>query len=234
MTEDHKAPVAPFSPSSDVAAFLEAAKSTPTPIAARGKLIFALDATMSRQATWDMAQALQGRMFDVAARVGGLDVQLVYFRGQDECRASRFVSGGQGLAALMSRIEVHGGLTQIRKVLRHVTSEARRERVGALIYVGDAMEEAVDPLVAVAGELALLGVKAFMFQEGEDIAAKRAYKEIARVTGGAYGAFDAGAAQRLEALLKAAASYAAGGLAALQTLADRTPEARALLQQMRG
>jgi hypothetical protein len=117
--------------------------------------------------------------------------------------------------------------------LSHVAAEARRERVGALIYVGDAMEEAVDPLVAVAGDLALLGVKAFMFQEGDELAARRAYKEIARVTGGAYEAFDAGAAARLEALLKAAASYAAGGFAALRTLADRTPEARALLKQMR-
>jgi hypothetical protein len=233
MTADHKAPVASSPASAEVTAFLEAAKSAPVKAATRGKLIFALDATMSRQATWDMAQALQGRMFDVAAKVGGLDVQLVYFRGQDECRASRFVSGGQGLAELMSRIAVHGGLTQIRKVLRHVASEARRERVGALVFVGDAMEEAVDPLVAVAGELALLGVKAFMFQEGDDVGARRAYKEIARVTGGAYGAFDAGSAARLEALLKAAASYAAGGFEALRTLADRTPEARALLQQMR-
>jgi len=233
MTSDHKTP-APSSPASaDVAAFLEAAKAAPAQAASHGRLIFALDATMSRQATWDMAQALQGKMFDVAARIGGLHVQLVYFRGQSECRASRFVSGGQGLADLMSRIEVHGGLTQIRKVLRHVAGEARRERVGALVYVGDAMEEAVDPLVAVAGELALLGVKAFMFQEGGDVAAQRAFKEIARVTGGAYGAFDAGAAARLEALLKAAASYAAGGLSALRALADRAPEARALLQQMR-
>jgi hypothetical protein len=233
MTDDRKTPVASSSASAEVTAFLEAAKSATVTAGARGKLIFALDATMSRQATWDMALALQGRMFDVASRIGGLDVQLVYFRGQAECRASRFVSGGQGLAELMSRISVHGGLTQIRKVLRHVASEARRDPVGALVYVGDAMEEAVDPLVAVAGELALLGVKAFMFQEGDDVAARRAYKEIARVTGGAYGAFDAGAASRLEALLKAAASYAAGGMSALRTLADRAPEARALLEQMR-
>jgi len=233
MTADRNAPVASSKASADVAAFLEAAKLAPTRAAPRAKLIFALDATMSRQATWDMAQELQGKMFDAAAKIGGLDVQLVYFRGRDECRASRFVSGGQGLAELMSRIHVHGGLTQIRKVLRHVGAEARRERVGALVYVGDAMEEAIDPVIAVAGEIALIGVKAFMFQEGDDVATRRAYKEIARVTGGAYGAFDAGAAARLEALLKAAASYAAGGAAALRALADSAPEARALLQQMR-
>ena len=199
-------PVVPRDTSAGVAAFVEAARGVPAPSqGARGRLIFALDATMSRQPTWDLALSLQGRMFDAAAKIGGLDVQLVYFRGMNECRASRFVSAGQGLADLMSRISVHGGLTQLRRVLVHARDEARRAKVGALVFIGDAMEENVDQTVQAAGELALLGVKAFMFQEGDDPAARRAFQEIARVTGGAYGAFDAGAAARLEALLKAAA-----------------------------
>ncbi len=160
-------------------------------------------------------------------------MQLVYFRGQNECRASRFVSGGQGLGELMSRIQVHGGLTQIRKVLRHSVDEARREKVGVLVYVGDAMEEDVDRLCAAAGELALLGVKAFVFQEGDDPRARHAFKEVARITGGVYESFGPGAAARLAALLSAAASYAAGGQPALEALADHTPEARRLLSQMR-
>ena len=102
-------------------------------------------------------------------------------------------------------------------MLAHARDEARRAKVGALVFVGDAMEEGVDPLMRIAGELALAGVKAFMFQEGDDPAARRAFQEIARLTGGAYGAFDAGAAARLEALLRAAAAYAAGGRAALET-----------------
>ena len=135
---------------------------------ARGRLIFALDATMSRQPTWDLAQALQAKMFQAAAGLGGLEVQLVYYRGLYECRASRFVSGGQGLAELMSRIEVRGGETQIRRVLAHARNEAKRAKVGALVFVGDAMEENPDELAGLAGELALQGVKAFMFQEGRD------------------------------------------------------------------
>jgi len=219
--------------SSDVAAFVEAARKAPTPIPGRGRLVFALDATMSRQATWDLAQHLQGRMFQVAADLGGLDVQLVYFRGHGECRASRFVSGGQGLASLMSRIEVRGGTTQIRRVLAHVRDEARRAKVGALVFVGDAMEESVDRVMGVAGEMAMAGVKAFMFQEGDDLATASAFKEIARLSGGAYGAFDAGAAHRLESLLRAAAAYAAGGRQALESEAQRDAAANLLLQQMR-
>ena len=226
-------PLAPRAASETVAAFVEQAGRTPTPASSRGRLIFALDATMSRQPTWDMAQALQGRMFEAASRVGGLDVQLVYFRGQGECRASGFVSGGEGLRNLMSRISVRGGLTQLRKVLAHAREETRRARVGALVYVGDAMEENVDEVLHVAGELALLGMKAFVFQEGDDPKATRAFREIARVTDGAYARFDAGSAARLEALLRAAAAYAAGGRKALEAAARDDQNAALLLGQMR-
>jgi hypothetical protein len=232
--ENKDAPLARRPTSPDVAAFVEAARKAPAPLAAgRGRMVFALDATMSRQATWDLAQSLQARMFQVAADLGGLDVQLVYFRGFNECRASKFVSGGQGLADLMAKIEVRGGMTQIGRVLVHARNEARRDRIGALVFVGDAMEESVDSLSATAGELALAGVKAFMFQEGDDPNATRAFREIARLTGGAYEKFDAGAAHRLEGLLRAAAAYAAGGRAGLEAQALKNDAAQFLLRQMR-
>src|SRR5271157_4091466 len=235
MKGDKDAPVARRDGGEEIAAFVEAARKTPTAArSGRGRLIFALDATMSRQPTWDLAQALQAKMFQSAAGLGGLDVQLVYFRGMNECRASRFVSGGQGLAELMSRIEVRGGETQIRRVLAHARNEAKRAKVGALVFVGDAMEENPDELAGLAGELALQGVKTFMFQEGRDPSARRTFSDIARLTGGAYSAFDAGASARLEALLRAAAAYAAGGHAALLRAAEDDPAARLLLSQMRG
>ncbi len=222
---------------SPVDAFIDESRRAPAPrhASGRGRLIFALDATMSRQPTWDAAIALQGRMFDTTARLGGLDVQLVYFRGFRECKASSFVSGGAGLDRLMSRIRVEGGNTQIGRVLAHARDEARMARVGALVYVGDAVEERVDPLCAKAGELALLGLKCFMFHEGQDKGAERAFREIARLTGGAYAAFDPSAPGKLGSLLAAAAAYAAGGTVALEgqnTAADRDA-ARLLLSQIR-
>ncbi len=235
MDRNKDGPVVRRNGGEDIAAFVEAARNVPAPGASgRGRLIFALDATLSRQPTWDLAQALQAKMFQTAAGLGGLEVQLVYYRGFNECRASSFVSGGQGLAELMSRIGVRGGETQIRRVLAHARNEAKRAKVAALVFVGDAMEESPDELAGLAGELALLGVKAFMFQEGQDLSARRTFSDIARLTGGAYSAFDAGAAARLEALLRAAAAYAAGGHAALARAAEADPAARLLLSQMRG
>ena len=220
---------------SSVDAFLDKAASVAVPIEGRGRLIFALDATMSRQPTWDMAQGLQQRMFEETKAFGGLDVQLVYFRGLSECRASRFVSQGAGLAAIMSKIDCRGGNTQIGKVLRHVQTEARAVRVGALVFVGDAMEENADRLCVIAGELGLMGVKAFMFHEGGDAQAGAAFREIARLTGGAYAAFDGSAPQKLAALLGAAAAYAAGGHAALVAQAGKgNASAKLLLGQIDG
>jgi hypothetical protein len=209
-------------------AFLDKARNL-SANASRGRLIFALDATMSRQPTWDMAQSIQGEMFRTTAAQGGLDVQLVYFRGLGECRASRFVSGGEGLGALMSRISCRGGRTQIGKVLRHALDESRAGRIGALICIGDAMEEQMDSLAAAAGQLGLLGVKAFMFQEGKDPVAQHAYREIARLTGGAYAAFDATAPKRLAELLAAAAAYAVGGRLELERRAGQGEGAALLL-----
>ncbi len=221
---------------SQIDEFLEAAAKLPAVSGSgRGRLIFALDATMSRQATWDMAQSVQGRMFATAAAHGGLDVQLVYYRGFSECKASPFVTGGQSLASLMTKIAVGAGQTQIEKVLRHVLDETRKTPVRALVFVGDAMEERLDVLAGLAAEIGLLGVKAFVFQEGRDSVAEQAFRKIALLTGGAYAAFDLSSPERLVALLTAAAAYAAGGRRALEFEARARGAAAAdhLLSQMR-
>ena len=218
-----------------VDAFLgEARRLAPAaPSATAGRLIFALDATMSRQPTWDLATHLQAEMFKATAEVRGLAVQLVYFRGFGECRASRWVADARALTDLMAGIDCRGGHTQIGRVLTHVRSRATEEKVRALVYVGDAMEEPLDDLCAQAGELGLLGVKAFMFHEGHNAIAANAFKEIARLTGGAYAQFDAGAPQSLAALLRAAAAYATGGVDALTRLASKERAVAGLLSQVR-
>jgi hypothetical protein len=233
--ERGRAPAA-TAPRAEIDAFLAKVKSLSpsTESGRRGRLIFALDATMSRQPTWDTACHLQADMFREAAAIGGLDVQLVYYRGLGECRASRWVSQAERLAALMERIDCRGGHTQIGKIIAHAKRETRAARVQALVFVGDAMEEKLDDLCQAAGELGLLAVPGFMFQEGSDPITEQAFREIARLTRGAYCRFDPGAAHQLAELLRAAAAYAAGGMRALADLCARREEgAVKLLAQMR-
>ncbi len=224
------------SSSDEVDAFLAQVKATPSPVTGsdRGRLIFAMDATMSRQPTWDTACSIQAEMFHETAVIGGLDVQLVYFRGFNECQASRWASDPEALAGLMTQVMCRGGHTQIRRVLKHIKKEQAKGRVGAVVYVGDCMEENVDTLCQLAGEVGLLGVPMFMFQEGMDPVAEQAFREIARLTRGAFCRFDAASAQQLRDLLSAVAVYAAGGRAALEDYSSkRGGGAQLLLTQMR-
>jgi len=219
----------------EVDAFINRVKSiTPAkPAGERGRLLFAMDATMSRQPAWDMALGLQAEMFRTVKDVGGLDVQLVYFRGFGECKASKWVSDPEALARLMTSVTCQGGFTQIAKVLSHAKSQSNKKKVDAVIYVGDSMEEDIDHLAALAGELGMLGVPVFLFQEGYDGSAETAYREIARLTRGAYCRFDAGSAQQLQELLSAVAAFAAGGRQALEDLSRAKGGAtRLLLEQL--
>jgi hypothetical protein len=184
----------------------------------RGRLIFAMDATASREPSWDRACRIQGEMFLATDALGGLEVQLVFYRGFGECKASPWVTNSRDLVHRMTAVRCLGGQTQIRRVLAHAIEETRKRRVNALVFVGDCMEEDVDALSALAGELGLLGVPAFIFHEGADPVAARGFRQIAKLTKGAYCAFDASSADQLRELLSAVAVYAAGGRRALEDL----------------
>jgi hypothetical protein len=211
----------------------------------RGRLIFALDAIASREPTWDMAAQLQASMFEQAAKVGGLDVQLVYYRGADEVRDSSWFSDAHELVSRMNTIRCMAGATKIARVLRHIRTENERERISAAIFVGDAVEEMPQELYDVA---ASLNVPCFLFQEGDNLAmplnqhgmplvdappqkVETVFRELARLTNGAYARFDAGAAAKLGELLQAVAAFAVGGIGALSDL--RSDSARKLLAQLK-
>lgn len=215
----------------DISAFLKTAAAVGPPKVAgeRGRLIFALDATASREPTWAMAQEIQGEMFTAAAGVGTLDIQLVFFRGVGECRASGWIADSARLKELMRKVGCLGGQTQIGRVLDHAVEEAADKRIHALVYVGDAMEESLDMLCGKAGKLAFANIPVFLFQEGGDPAAATAFAEIARITRGAHVRFDPGAAAHLAELLRAVAIFASGGRLALADASARGSRGAQLL-----
>ena len=200
-----------------VDAFLRQVAATPRrgPAGVRGRLIFALDATASREPTWDQAMRIQSAMFTETRDLGGLEVQLCFYRGVLEFSASPWCAEARELVGLMSRVHCDAGLTQIARVLRHALEEAARGRVNALVFIGDCMEEDIDELAGLAGRLGLQGLPAFVFQEGGDPLAERCFRQVARLSGGAYAPFDARSPQVLRDLLSAVAVYAAGGRKAL-------------------
>jgi hypothetical protein len=218
----------------EVDAFLRQLAATPTARPApgqRGRLLFALDATASRQSTWDRACHIQGEMFKETAALGGLDIQLAFYRGFGEFEASAWFDRADALLKKMTAVTCLGGKTQIGKVLRHALAESKRQKINAVVFVGDCMEEDIDALCHKAGELGLLGVPVFIFHEGRDRQAAEAFRQIARLTHGACCPFDANSAQQLRELLSAVAVYAAGGRLALEDYSRRAGGATLLLAQ---
>jgi hypothetical protein len=197
----------------------------------RGRLMFALDATASRAPTWTIARDLQAKMFREVAPIGHLDVQLAYYRGASECRASKWVSSGEQLAHLMNRIECEGGCTQIERILTHALREAEKAAMQALVFIGDAMEEQIEELAAKAAQLGKLEVPIFLFQEGRDPAVRKAFRLLALKSGGAYFEFNPNASRAIEQLsdrLNAIARLAVGDTGALRRIGENAapPETR--------
>lgn len=221
----------------NIDSFIQAVRQTPatvSPSATQGRLIFALDATASRQSTWNMACELQIQMFGAVADIGGLAIQLCFYRGIAECKASRWVTQAQQLQQSMSKVRCRGGHTQIARILKHARSEHANQPVNALAFVGDAMEENPDSLCQLAGELGIRGVPVFIFQEGRDLLASQTFAEMARLSGGAHCAFDQNSAEQLKALLSAVAMYAAGGYRALSDYSKKHPALAKLSSQLQG
>jgi hypothetical protein len=209
--------------------------------AARGRLLFSVDGTASREHVWEIAATLTAGMFEETAKLGGLCAQLAHFGG-DEFHHSSWCSDAHELVNLIRGIRCKSGATQIGRVLQHIQSENQHRKVDAAVFIGDACEEPPGELYTAAANL---NVPVFCFQEGSGLAifldehggmhppvkVEQVFRELARITGGAYGKFDAGAAKQLGEMLRAVAAFATGGIKALAN--QQTDSARKLLAQMK-
>lgn len=220
MARDDKLPAR--SSRQDIQSFVDKAKqvTATSPGAGRGRLIFALDATASRQPAWDQACEIQGEMFQATDKLGGLEVQLCFYRGYGEFSASPWFASSDDLVRRMTSVFCLGGLTQIGKVLKHALKEAGKSKVNALVFIGDCVEENPDHLAHVAGQIGILGVPVFLFHEGNDPNTVRVFRQIAHLTRGAACPFDHRSADQLRDLLSAVAVYATGGWRALEQFSD--------------
>jgi hypothetical protein len=170
------------------------------------RMIFAMDATSSREPTWERAGTLHR---DMGAALGSLTLQLVFFRGE-ECKASSWLAGGRRLAELMIKVRCAAGYTKIGRVLQHVLTQSREHTIRALVYVGDCCEESGEELFALAEQLKRQQIPIFVFHEGTDSVAEPIFRRLAQITDGIYASFDVGSAEQLRKLLAGAADYVAG------------------------
>ncbi len=224
-------PPAERSSSSDIARFLRRSTDISTFVDRQARLIFAIDATASRQATWDTACHLQAEMFKATSDIASLAIQLCYYRGINDFSASPWLGDSSELSRTMSRVYCEGGHTQISRLLRHALAEHRKSPVKALVFIGDAVEESPDKLCQLAGECALVGLPLFLFQEGHSQGVKDTFSRMASLSKGAYAHFDQSSAATLAALLGAVASFAAGGHKALEKI--NNDGAKLLLHQLK-
>ncbi|WP_420389311.1 VWA domain-containing protein [Marinobacter sp.] len=214
--------------------FINEVRTLPKQGSEQGRLIFALDATASREATWDEACHLQSELFIATRDLGGLCIQLCYYRGFGEFKATRFVTETGQLLNLMNGVSCLGGRTQISRVLAHALKETRAKAVSAVVFIGDCCEEAVDELCHTAGELGMLRTPVFMFHEGADAHARAVFQQVSKLSGGAYAPFDRNSPQVLKDLMAAVAVYASGGAKALQDFSSRgSPEVKRLTRQIK-
>ena len=197
-----------------------------------GHLLFAMDATASRQPTWDTACQLQTEMFQQTRELGRLQVKLCFYRGYDELRSSPWHQGADNLVRAMQAVQCLGGHTQIGRLLDHALQLHQQQPIQALVFIGDCIEEPLDTLCQRAGRCGLQKLPLFLFQEGHDPVASNGFTQLARLSGGAHCRFDLNSPERLSQLLGAVAVYATGGNQALKRLKQQSAVSLELTRQL--
>ncbi|WP_235355384.1 vWA domain-containing protein [Aliterella atlantica] len=200
----------------------------------RPRLLFAMDATASREASWNIAKEITGAMFEAVP--GELDVALVYHSGGRLQQMTEFSSQAKAFLDKVQSVRCSAGGTALNQILDAAT---QAPGLKALIYIGDCFEENPALAVELAEQLKLRGVRCFMFHDSSSQSqgydtqgASRVFKEIARITGGALLPFHEKSPALVRELLAAIALYATGGIKALKQKTKLLPAARLLLEQI--
>ncbi|MCD8566387.1 MAG: VWA domain-containing protein [Alphaproteobacteria bacterium] len=183
-----------------------------------GRVGFIIDATGSRESTWNEAQKIQTDMFSSVAGKGGLKLKLTHFGGST-LSVHEWMDDPNAVASKMKEVSCMLGLTQIIKALEAFLVDNPKEAASSIILVGDSFEENIEELGPFCEKLKNQGTKVFSFLEGDDLQAKQAFSMLSEKTGGAFAVF--GKDMPLEDLCQGVALMAVGGTAALRHLKNK-------------
>lgn len=191
------------------------------------KLLFAMDATASRQASWDVAQEITLSMFDVIP--GGLKIALAHHSGGQLREVTDFKDDSSFFKKKINAVRCVAGETALNQVLENASEIPG---LNSLIYIGDAFEENPASAFEIARKLKAKGVPCFLFQEGDNPYVKETFTSIAEITGGAVFPFAMDSLLHVRERLDAIAAFAAGGMKLLQEKRASLPAARELIERL--
>ena len=153
------------------------------------RLIFGLDLTGSREGSLRQARIATKEMFDAIKAIGTIAVKLIYYRGRDECRQSKWFDDPDILSRSMRKLSCEVGGTQIARLLKLVLAEG--DKLSGVVFIGDHCEDDPDEILALAGALGKKSIPLFVFHECADdnersLSAKPIFMRMAEESGGVY------------------------------------------------
>ena len=202
----------------------------------RGRLMVALDLTGSREHSLDQARKATAAMFDAIKTLGAVAVKLVYYRGENECRASAWHNDANILSEAMRGLSCESGETQIARLLRLALAET--ETLCGVVFVGDHSEDRPGELRELAGALGAKSIPLFVFHECADddrrsLKAKPVFKRMAEASGGVYCEFKPDSGAVLREMLSAVGAFGAGGVEGVKQVPQvTTAQARQLRSRL--
>jgi hypothetical protein len=201
---------------------------TTTP--ARPRLIFAVDATASREPAWAAARQVTDAL--VKALPGELDVALAVHGGSRVHTFTEFTSQPATLRDRAAGVACQAGVTRLLPIL---SVSLQQKAVRVVIYIGDVFEENMARGRQLADAMGHQGTRLIVLHDTADPTARRdaeLFWDLAKRTGGCVLPFDASSTARLRDLLSAVAVYAVGGEKLLRERRHDLPGAVALLEHL--
>ena len=196
----------------------------------RPRLVFAFDATASREPAWDAARQVTDALF--SALPGQLDVALAVHGGGLVHTFTEFSSDARVFRDQAAAVTCRAGSTALISVMEQVRAHAG---VKVLLYIGDCFEEVPSAAFEQAEALRLRGVRAILFHDAVtgNQQARLVFEEIARRTGGACLDFHGANPGDLRDILEAVAVLAYGGVKMLEQKRQQLPGAHRLLLSLK-
>jgi hypothetical protein len=212
------------------AAFAHAEPPAESAPPTRPRLVFAVDATASREPAWAAARQVTDAL--VKALPGELDVALAVHGGTRVHTFTAFTSDAATLRDRAAGVVCQAGMTRMLPIL---SASLKQQSVRVVIYIGDVFEESLPHGRNLADSMGARGTKLIVLHDTAEPSGRRdaeVFWDLAKRTGGCVLPFDANASGRLRDLLSAVAVYAVGGEKLLRERRHGLPGAVALLEHL--